>query len=410
MRHRDFRLLWAGETVSELGSGVSVLAIPLVALRSLHAGTFEVGALTAAGTAAYLLVSLPAGALVDRMRRRRVMIATDAGRCLALGSIPAAAALGVLSLGQLYAVTFLAGVLTVFFGVAYQAYLPTLISHDLLTEGNSKLTGSSALASIAAPGLAGWLVQAFGGAYAIAVDAVSFLVSLTAVGAIRSREARPPASAEPSLRAARRLRGDILEGARYVAGHQILRTVTGVTALFNFWFYVAVSVNVVFLVRTLHQPPAVVGLLFAANGAGGVVGALTASRTTPWLGLARATILGLGLCALGSLLRALAGQGPGVITFAAGSFLVGLGVVTFNINQVTYRQRACPDHLLGRVIASMRFVVWGIFPLGALAGGALGAVIGTRATLWAAAVGMTAATAWLLASPFRTMAGAARGS
>ncbi len=410
VRHRDFRLLWAGETISELGSGVSVLAIPLVAVRSLHAGTFEVGALTAVGSAAYLLVSLPAGALVDRMRRRRVMIAMDAGRFVALGSIPAAAALGALGLGQLYAVTFLAGVLTVFFGVAYQAYLPTLIGRDDLAEGNSKLTGSSQLASIVAPGLAGWLVQAFGGAYAITADAVSFLVSLTALGAIRTTEERRPRRLEQARSAVRALRGDIIEGARFLVRHRILRTITGVTALFNFWFYAAMAINVVFLVRTLHQPPGVVGLLFAANGAGGVLGAVTASRTTGWLGLARGTIAGLGVCAIGSLLRALAGEGPGLVTFAVGSFLVGLGVIVFNINQVTYRQRACPDHLLGRVIASMRFAVWGVFPLGALAGGALGTIVGTRPTLWIAAAGMTAAACWLLASPFRALADPVRES
>ncbi len=406
-RHRDFRLLWAGEAVSDLGSGVSVLAIPLLAVRSLHAGTFEVSALTAAGSAAYLVVSLPAGALVDRMRRRPVMIATDAGRFLAVGSIPAAAALGVLSLGQLYAVTFLAGVLTVFFTVAYQAYLPTLIGRDQLTEGNSKLTGSSQLASIAAPGLAGWLVQAFGGAYAIAADAVSFLVSLTALRAIRTSETPGHGSAESRRRALKRLRSDIGDGARFVADHRVLRTITGVTALFNFWFYAAMSVNVVFLVRTLHQPPAVIGLLSAATGVGGVLAAVMASRTTAWLGLARGTIAGLAMCALGSLLRAATGQGPAIITFAVGSLLTGLGVITFNINQVTYRQRACPDHLLGRVIASMRFVIWGIFPLGALAGGALGATFGTRVTLWIATAGMTAGVLWLLASPFRTLAKAA---
>ena len=176
-RHRDFQFLWAGETVSELGSQVSLLAIPLLAVRTLHATVFEVGLLTAASTAAFLVVGLPAGVWVDRFRRHWIMIAADLGRVLALGSIPVAYALGALTMVQLIVVTLVTGILTVFFDVAYQSYLPSLVGREHLVEGNAKLTGSAQVAGVAGPSVAGGLVQAIGSSYAVAVDSVSFLVS-----------------------------------------------------------------------------------------------------------------------------------------------------------------------------------------------------------------------------------------
>lgn len=175
--HRDFRLLWGGETVSELGAQVSLLAIPLLAVRTLQATTFEVGALTATSTAAFLLIGLPTGVWADRIRRRRIMIAADLGRLLALGSVPVAFALGRLTLAQLFVVVLASGMLTVLFDVAYQSYLPSLVGRERLVEGNAKLTGSAQVAQVAGPSLAGGLVQALGGAYAIGVDALSFLIS-----------------------------------------------------------------------------------------------------------------------------------------------------------------------------------------------------------------------------------------
>ncbi|HEV2369223.1 MAG TPA: MFS transporter, partial [Acidimicrobiales bacterium] len=199
-RHRDFRLLWAGETVSELGSQVSLVAIPLVAVRTLHASAFQVGVLTSLSTAAFLLVGLPAGAWVDRLSRRRVMIGADVGRLAALGSVPIAYEVGHLGLPQLYAVAFVAGVLTVFFDVAYQSYLPFLVGVDRLVEGNAKLAGSAQVAQVAGPSLAGGLVQAVGGALAVAIDAGSYAVSAVGVGAARAREPSPERTGRVGLR------------------------------------------------------------------------------------------------------------------------------------------------------------------------------------------------------------------
>ena len=287
--HRDFRLLWGGETVSELGSQVSLLAIPLLAVRTLHATTFQVGLLTAASTAAFLIVGLPAGVWVDRIRRHWVMIAADLGRVLALGSIPAAYALGALTMGQLIVVTLVTGILTVFFDVAYQSYLPSLVGREHLVEGNAKLTGSAQVASVAGPSIAGGLVQAIGSSYAVVVDSLSFLVSALAVAGIRTPEAKPEVPEGGHLS----LRHDMAEGLRFVFHNPLLRAIACTTASSNLASGIAAAVEVVFLVRTVHASPAVIGLLFTIGGVGGVLGALVAGPLARRIGGARATIVGI---------------------------------------------------------------------------------------------------------------------
>jgi MFS family permease len=396
--HRDFRFLWGGQSISELGSQVSLLAIPLLAVRTLHASTFEVGVLTAASTAAFLIVGLPAGVWVDRLRRRPVMIAADLGRMVALGSIPVAYAFGDLRLVQLYVVTLLAGVLTVFFDVAYQSYLPSLVGREHLVEGNAKLTGSAQVAQVAGPSVAGGLVQAIGGSYAVAADAVSFLVSATAVGGIRT----PEAKARVPEGGHRRLHRDMGEGLRFVFGNALLRAIMLTTASSNLFSGLMNAVEIVFLVRVVHAPPGIIGLLFAGASIGGVLAALVATPLARRIGGARATFLGIFLNA-GGLLIPLTGRGIGLLLFAGGVFFYSFGAILYNINQVSFRQRLCPDHLLGRMNATMRFVVWGVLPIGALIGGVIGTSIGLRPTLWIAAIGESLAGVWLVASPMRHM-------
>jgi len=397
-RHRDFRLLWGGETVSQLGSQVSLLAIPLLAVRTLHATTFQMGLLTAASTAAFLVVGLPAGVWVDRIRRRWVMILADLGRMVALGSVPVAYAAGLLTLAQLFIVTLAAGVLTVFFDVAYQSYLPALVGREHLVEGNAKLTGSEEAATVAGPSIAGGLVQAVGGAAAVAVDAASFLVSAAALAAIRAPEAKPevPEGGHPKLV------HDIAEGLRFVFTHSLLRAIAATTATANFFSGIAAAVEVVFLVRAVHASPGQIGLLFTLGGVGGVLGALAAGPIARRVGGARATLIGIGLNT-GALLIPLTMPGAGLLFFGAGMFAVSFAAVVYNVNQVSFRQRLCPDRLLGRMNATMRFVVWGVLPIGALLGGVLGSVFGLRATLWIGAVGESLAGLWLVFSPMRTM-------
>jgi MFS family permease len=395
---RDFRLLWGGETVSELGSQFSLLAIPLLAVRTLGATTFEVGLLAAASTAAFLIVGLPAGVWVDRARRRWVMIAADAGRLMALGSIPVAYAFGILTLLQLFVVTLVAGILTVFFDVAYQSYLPSLVGRDHLVEGNAKLTGTSQVAQVAGPGLAGALVQALGGAYAIAFDSVSFLLSGAAVAAIRTPEPVPsvPEGGHESVA------HDIREGLRFVFGQSLLRAIMGATATSNLFSGVQTAVEIVFLVRVVDAPPSIIGLLFAMGGVGGIVGAIAAGPMARKIGGVRATIVG-SFSSVGGLLIPLTTPHAGLLLFGFGILFSSFGAVVYNVNQVSFRQRLCPDRLLGRMNATMRFVVWGVLPIGALLGGLIGSGIGPRPTLWIAMIGQSLAGVWLLASPMRTM-------
>lgn len=394
LRRRDFRFFWAGQTVSELGSQVSQLAVPLIAIRALQATTFEVGVLSAAGAAAPLLFALPAGVWVDRLPRRPVMIASDIGRLLVLGSVTVAASLGVLGMPQLYAAAFLAGALTIFFDVAYQSYLPALVGREHLVHGNARLAASAQVAGVAGPSLAGVLVQAIGGPYAVAVDAASFLVSAGSLGAIRAQDVTPaaPRGDRQSLRA------DVAQGLRFVAGNPVFRLLMTATAIANFFGSASLAVILVFLVRVLHQPPAVIGLLSAAGSVGGVLGAMFTSRIGRWLGHGRSMIAGSVVAACGTLLWPLSEAGTGLAVYGLGWFLVGLGLVLYNVNLFSFRQALCPDRLLGRVTATMRWVVGGTVPLGSLLGGALGAAIGVRATLWVGGAGTTLAVFCLLAS------------
>lgn len=389
---RDFRLLWGGQAVSELGSQVTVLALPLVAVRVLHAGPFALGVLTALGTAAFLLVGLPAGAWVDRRERRRLMVLADVFRTLALASIPLAWAVGVLGLVQLDIVAFVVGCLTVLFDVAYQSYLPGLVGRAHVVEANAKLTASAQVARVAGPSLAGALVQAVGAPVAIVLDAASFAVSVGSVAAIGAG-AVPPATTTR-----RRLRADIAEGLGFVLRHRLLRAIAATTATSNLFGSVVAAIDVLFLVRVLHLAPGAIGVVFAVGGVGGVAGALLASRLAERLGGARATLVGI-LCSGGALLMPLSTPGWGALPFAAGLVLLGFGTVVYNVNQVSFRQRLCPDALLGRMNATMRFLVWGVLPLGALAGGAIATAIGLRATLWLGAGGELSAVTWLLLSP-----------
>ena len=377
---------------------VSLLAIPLLAVRTLHATTFEMGLLTAASTAAFLVVGLPTGVWVDRVRRRRVMIGADLGRVLALGSVPVAYAVGGLTLVQLFVVTLTSGILTVFFDVAYQSYLPALVGREHLVEGNAKLTGSAQVAAVAGPSVAGGLVQAIGGSAAVALDSVSFLASAVAVGTIRRPEPKPvvPEEGHPKLL------HDIGAGLRFVFGDRLLRAIAATTATSNLFSGIAAAIEIVFLVRAVHASSGVIGLLFTAGGAGGVLGALAAGPTARHFGGARATMIGIA-CSAGALLIPLTMAGAGLLYFGAGMFIVSFSAVVYNVNQVSFRQRLCPDRLLGRMNATMRFVVWGVLPMGALIGGFLGSVAGLRPTLWIGAAGQAVAGIWLLASPMRTM-------
>jgi MFS family permease len=396
-RHSDFLLLWGGDAVSQVGTMVSHLALPLLAATSLGATPWQMGLLVAAERGAFLLVGLPAGVLLDRVRRLPVMIAADVVRFALFGSIPLAWALDGLTFAHLLAVALLGGVATVLFDVGYQSVLPAVVGRAGLVEGNAKLESTRAGAEAAGPALGGGLVQLVGAGAAVLVDAVSYLVSAAFLVRMRTREDVP--SRDP----ARSLRADMAEGLRFVLRHPLLRPIALCTGTANLFGGVLAAVSVLFLARDLGQPPAVIGLVLAGGSAGGLLGAVTAGAWIRRLGQGRTVLTAPTVTAPAALVLPLTTAGAGLAWYAAGTAAVAYGVVVYNVAQVSFRQSVCPEHLLGRMNASIRFLVWGTIPLGGLLGGALGGWLGLRATLLVMALGIVLAPLWLLASPLRRL-------
>ncbi len=375
--HRNFRLLWLGETANQLGSAMAVVGVPLLAVIDLHASAFAVSALVAAGWLPWLIIGLPAGAWVDRLPCRRVMIVCDVISAGLYSSVPLAYWLHGLTIAQLLVVELLAGGAGVFFSTAYQVNLPSLVSDADLVEGNAKLQGSASAASLGGRGLAGLIAQALGAATAVLLNAISYLISATCLLTIRSTESvrKPP---RPPFR----LRRDIGEGIRLVLRDPYLRQVSLFGGLANFALDGYAAIIVVFLVRVLGLSAGYVGLLIAVPGLGGLVGALLARRIAAQLGTAR-TMLISTLCALPfALLTPLAAPGPRVAFYVVGVLVAAIGIGVSNVIQVTFRQTYCLPEILGRVTATMRFVTFGTSPLGALAGGGLATWLGSRDALW----------------------------
>jgi MFS family permease len=395
--HLDFRRLWIGETVSQFGSAVSNLALPLVAILVLHASTFEVALIATFESLAFLLVGLPAGAWVDRMRYRWVLITNDVIRFAALGSIPLAQLLGVLSIGQMYVVALVVSVSTVFFDVAYQSYLPELVDRDALVEGNAKLQASESVAQVAAPAIGGVLIQVLTAPYAVLVDALSFIWSASWVASIRARVPKPERKPDRSL-----VR-EIGEGLKFVLGNRMLRAIAICTGTGNFFTSLGFAVFYVLLARDLDLSPGVIGLISSLPAVGGLVGSLVATRIakrfgqgpTIWIS---ALIFGVPMFVFPFLHR---DWTLGLMAVAQVVFWAA-GVI-YNITQVSFRQGLCPPGLLGRMNATIRFMVWGTMPLGALAGGLLGSTIGVRDTMLVGAIGGMLPWLAVYFSPLRTM-------
>jgi MFS family permease len=375
--NRDFRLLWTGETTSMLGSMVASTALPLVAVVTLQASTFGVALLTAAAWLPWLIVGLPAGAWVDRLAKRPVMLICNTVSMAVFGSVPLAAVFGLLTMPYLLAAAMLGGFAKVFFTLAYRAYLPALVGEDELLEGNAKLHGSESATQVAGPGLAGLLAQVFGPVSGILADAVSFGVSVLCVRAIRARETVFPAERTP-------LRTQIAEGLRFVAGDRYLRSMMTFAAVSNLALSGYSSIQIVFLSRTLGAGPGLVGLVLALAAVGGVLGAAVAGRLGARFGAARAFLLCEIFAAPMMLLGPLSGPGWGLVLFVLAVFGVCAGVVASNVLTTTFRQQYCPPELFGRITSSASLVAYGTIPLAGVLGGALGEAIGVRETLWVA--------------------------
>jgi MFS family permease len=395
--HGDFLKLWTAQTISVFGDRFSELAIPLIAVLTLGATPGQMGILTAVTRAPFLLIGLFAGVWVDRLPRRPVLITGDLGRAVVLLVIPLAAWLGSLSMLLLYAVGVLVGILTVFFDVAYQAYLPALVHRGQLVEGNSKLEATRSLAGLAGPGVAGVVIQLLSAPLAVVLDALSFVASGGLISLIGRREGSTggPTTRGPML-------VEVREGLRVVLGNPLLRSIAGCTGTTNFFSSALFALYILFATRDLKLGPAQIGLIFSIGGVTGLIGSLTAGWLAHWLGVGR-TIVGASLL-FGLAQLPIAAASPGTAwLLILSTMLVSFANPIYNINQVSLRQAITPYRLQGRMNATMRFLVWGTMPLGGILGGALGASLGLRAAIGVAAIGGLLGFLWVALSPVRTL-------
>jgi MFS family permease len=371
---------------------VTGVAIPLLAVTGLGASALQVGLLGAASTIAFAVIGLPAGAWLDGVRKRPVLVVADVVRALLFASIPVAAWLGVLGMGQLLLVALLAGIARVFFDVGYQSYVPAVVGRDRVLAGNSAMEFLRSSGQLAGPGLGGILVTLVGAANVVLTQAVTFAVSAVTLLAIRARE---DVAAEEH--APQHLGRRIAEGVRFVVRTPALRATAIASAASNLSFAIASAVTIVFLARDLHQPAWVIGLVVAGGAGATMIGAAVTPAAARRAGSVRIIWLSLALTAPLALLVVLAAPGWGLLLALAGMAAGELGQIVYAITNVSLRQRICPDRILSRVNATMRVAIMGLFPLGALVGGILGDAIGARWTLLVAgAVGLVApAVLWM---------------
>ena len=399
-RSPDFLKLWVGETISLFGSQTTMLALPLVATLTLNASPIQMGWLGTLQYIPWLLVGLFAGAWADRLRRRPIMVVADLGRTIILGFIPFAALGGFLRIEHLYGIGFLVGILNVFFEVAYAAFLPSLVSREQLVEGNSKLQASASIAEISGPGLAGWLIQVATAPVAMVVDSLSFLVSAVFLGWIRTPEPNPGASEKRKP-----IFQEIMDGLQIVLKHPVLRAFALASTVSNFFVDVHLALYILYATRELGIEPVVLGGMYTIASVGGLAGSLLAERVVRWFGIGR-VLIGLQiLVGISALIIPLAGRQlfVAVPLIAFAQALWGMAVVIFVVNASSLRQAIVSKDLQGRVMASLRFLTWGISPFGFLLGGTLGERIGLQPTLMIAGFGILSSFIWLLFSPLRSM-------
>jgi len=391
VRERDFRLFWLGESVSLIGDQITLIALPLVGVLALHADAAEMGYLGAAALIPNLLFSLHAGAWLDRRgRRRQAMIATALARAALLATIPVAYWLGVLTMTQLYVVSFLIGTLSVLFFVAYSTLFVSLVPRDRYLEANSLLHGSRAFSFVAGPSIGGLLVQIFSAPGALIADAVSFLVSAFSLGSIHPTE--PPTE---------EARANVRAGIAYIRRSPIIRASLLATATINFFNFVFWALFFLYATKTLGVGAGLLGLVLGAASVGGVLGSIVTGRISRRIGVGPAFVAGSIVFPAPLVLVPLAGGSDWtIVAFLFGAeFLSGFGVMVLDITAGSIKAALVPDRLRARVSGAYMVVNYGVRPIGALVGGALGTWIGLRPTLWIASLGAIAGVLWLLPSP-----------
>jgi MFS family permease len=381
--HSDFLKLWAAQTVSQFGTQITFLGLPLIAITFLEATTFEVSLLNTVIWLPTLLFGLFAGVWVDKRRRQPVLIVTDLLRVALLLWIPVAFFLDILTLWQLYGVAFAVGVCTVFFEVAYTSYLPSLVNTEQLVEGNTKLELTNSAARVAGPTLAGGLIAWLGAPFAIILDALSYVGSALFLVLIQEKEGALLSNSSEAPKTTPWT--DIRQGFHFVLSHPLLRPIAIFGLAANFALAMVEAVFLVYAVRSLGLGPGAIGLIFSAGNVGLLIAILFASTVSQKLGAGASILTGCCLYSLGIILVPLAPYAPLLVLIAAQT-VRSFGIVVYNIHQVSLRQTVTPENLLGRVNATMRFLGMGAIPAGSLFGGALATTVGIPTTFWSAAV------------------------
>ena len=393
---RNFRLFWVGETTSQVGSAISSVVIPLVGVRVLHADTFAIALLTSAVWLPWLVFGLPAGAWVDRYRKRALMIACDLVSLILLASIAVSEWLGILTVAQLLLVALLAGLVSVFFKAAFQAYIPQVLQRDELIDGNAKLQSSAAFAMVSGPGIGGAVAQFLGIATGVLLDAASFAVSAACLLAAPS--------AEPESRTAspgRRIGQEIRDGVKFLVHDPYLLPLAAFTSTLGLGVSSSDSLMIIFFVRTLGVNSTVTGIALGLMGVGGLSGAFISARLVRKYGSARAMIICRVLLS-SALLLPLTTRGIGLL-FSAGWLTVNAGIASGNIISASFRQARCPVEMRGRISATYYTMTYSCMAIGGVFGGALGTFLGVRAALWVTCGIVASASAILFLSPIRKL-------
>jgi MFS family permease len=398
--HPDFLKLWTGQTISEFGSQISGLAVPILAAKSLHATPFEFAVLGILNFLPFILFALPAGVWVDRLRRRYILIAGDAARAVLLALIPVLWALGVLQIWHLLVLQFAIGIFTVFFDVAYQSYLPALIEREDLVDGNSKLQLTVSVSQVGGPPLAGVLIAALSAAYAIVADSISYVLSTIFMIAMHHRESPPQYDASNPRP---KMWPQVKEGLNWVVRHPWLRSIAACTGTSNFFSSLAFSILVLYMVRTLHLSNLEIGLVFGVSSAGSIAAGLTTARLNKRLGVGPTIFWTIATSSIAGLCYPLAPKSFPLPLLMAGGALFGFGAVAYNITQVSLRQAITPERLQGRMNAAMRWIVWGTIPLGGLLGGGIATWFSLRTALWVGGIGQVFAIVPIAVGSVRTV-------
>ncbi|MDQ4501994.1 MFS transporter [Sinomonas sp. ASV322] len=398
VRRPSFVAFWTGQGVSQLGVQLGQLALPVLAVNLLGAREGDLGVLNAASMAAFLVVGLPAGAWVDRWLKRRTMIRANLVRMAAMLAVPLLAWAGALQMWHLFAIAAVVGVATVFFDVAYQSYIPLLVDREHVADANGKLEATAQVSRLGGPALGGFLLTLVSAPVLFAAEAGGYLASALCLTRVHDSELTPERPDDSSL-----VR-EIREGAAFVVGHPLIRRIVASTAIGNLFSSIVYVLMPLVVLRDLGLGPAGFGAVLSIGSVGGVIGAMAA----PWLAarVGEGPLLPLGLMAGGAAvvlfpLSLLAGSAPAAFAMlATGEFFMSLGVVVYNVMQVSMRQRVCPPRLLGRMNASIRCVVWGVMPIGSLLGGWIGGAFGIGPTLWVGIGGMLCACVPVAIGPF----------